>query len=93
MAGVPVPTYRQFCTDKQSSLTSEYKTIIVTYSDAASSMQQLFKMLCDIEDLASYTPASVGESEKWAIIISSAEEARANYCRVLWGKTLFSALT
>jgi hypothetical protein len=55
-------------------------------------MQQLFKVLCDIEDLASYTSASVGESEEWVTIISSAEDNRENYCKVLRRKPLFSAL-
>jgi hypothetical protein len=31
-------------------------------------MQQLFQVLSDFEDLASYTPASVGESKEWAAI-------------------------
>jgi hypothetical protein len=29
---------------------------------------------CDIEDLAGYTPASVGESDKFASIVNTAEE-------------------
>jgi hypothetical protein len=55
-------------------------------------MQQLSKVLCDIEDLASYTPASVGESEKWAAIVSAAEDNRESYSVALRGKTLYSAL-
>jgi hypothetical protein len=46
----------------------------------------------EIEDLASFTPASVGESEKWAAIVSSAEDNRENFCKALRGKPLFSAL-
>jgi hypothetical protein len=56
-------------------------------------MQQLFKVLCAIEDLASYTPASVGESEEWAAIVSSAEDNHESYCKALHRKTLFSTLT
>jgi hypothetical protein len=52
----------------------------------------LFKVLCDLEDLASYTPLSVGQSEDWANITSSAEENRGNFCKALQGKRLFSAL-
>jgi hypothetical protein len=92
MAGVTVLAYHQFWTDRRSSLKSEYKAIISTYPNASSSMQQLLKSMSDVEDLASYTPASVGESKEWATIISSAEENRKNYCKALWGKTLFSAL-
>jgi hypothetical protein len=55
-------------------------------------MQQLFTVLCQIEDLATYTPSSVGESDEWAAIVSSAEENRENYCKALRGKSLFSAL-
>jgi hypothetical protein len=87
MAGVPVPAYQQFQTDKRSSLKTEYKAIINTHPDAAPSMQQLFKVLCAIEDLASYT---LVESE--ATIISSAEDNRESYCKALRGKTLFSEL-
>jgi hypothetical protein len=46
----------------------------------------------DIEEIASYTPASVGESEQWSSIVSMEEENRQNLCKVLNGKNLFSAL-
>jgi hypothetical protein len=49
-------------------------------------------VLCSTEDLASCTPASVGESGEWAVIVSSAEDNRESYCKALSGKTLFSAL-
>jgi hypothetical protein len=62
------------------------------YPEAAPSLQQLFKVLCDIEDVASYTPPSVGESKEWAAIVSSAEDNRENYCKALRGKILFTAL-
>jgi hypothetical protein len=55
-------------------------------------MKLLFKFVCDIEDLAGFTPASVGQNEEWAAIINSADEIRKNYCKYLIGKTLFSAL-
>jgi hypothetical protein len=41
-------------------------------------MQLFFNVLRDIEELASYTPASVGESEEWADTISSAEGNQDN---------------
>jgi hypothetical protein len=49
-------------------------------------MQQLLKVLCDTENLANST------SKEWAAIISSAQDNREDYCKVLKGKTLFSAL-
>jgi hypothetical protein len=42
--------------------------------------------------MARYTPASVGESEQWSTIVSTAEENRQNFCKVLNGKNLFNAL-
>jgi hypothetical protein len=36
--------------------------------------------------LRTYMPVLVGESEEWAAIISSAEDNRENYCKVLWEK-------
>jgi hypothetical protein len=92
MAGVPTPAYHNFWTDKRSSLKTELIEIIGTHPDAAAPMQQLYQVSCQIEDLASYTPASVGESEEWAAIVSSAEDNSESYCNALRGKLLFSAL-
>jgi hypothetical protein len=78
--------------DKRSSLNTEYNSIVGTHPDAAASIQQLLNMLCSIEDLASCSPASVGESEEWAAIVSSAEDNCESYCKALRGKALFSAL-
>jgi hypothetical protein len=55
-------------------------------------LKQLIKMLCDIEDVAGYTPASVGGSDGWSSIVSTVEENRYNFCNALGGETLFSAL-
>jgi hypothetical protein len=54
------------CFQEWSFLKPEYKVVIGMYHDAAPSMQQLLKVLGDVEDLASYTPASVGENKEWA---------------------------
>jgi hypothetical protein len=91
-AGVPAPAYQQFWTDKRTSLTNGSKGITKKYRDAASSVHQLSKVLCDIENLASNTPVSVGESEEWAAVINSAEDNRKTYCKALRGKPLHSAL-
>jgi hypothetical protein len=88
MAGVPEPAYQQFWT----SVENEHKDLISNYPYAAPSIKQLFQVLCDIEDLAGYTSLSVGLSEEWAAITSLADENRENYCKVLRGETLFSAL-
>jgi hypothetical protein len=55
-------------------------------------MHQLHKVLCAIEDLASFTPSTVGESVEWAAIVSSAEDNRESFCKALRGNPLFSAL-
>jgi DNA mismatch repair ATPase MutS len=89
---VCVLTYKQFWTDKRLKLNTQYKDLANTHPDATPSIQQLLKVLCDIEKLANSTPISVGESKEWAAMISSAEDNREDYCKVLKGKTLFSAL-
>jgi hypothetical protein len=76
MAGVPVPAYKQFWTDKRLLLNTQFKDIANKYPDATPSVQQLVKVLRDIENLANSTPISVGESKEWAAIISSAEDNR-----------------
>jgi hypothetical protein len=55
-------------------------------------LKQLLKVIRDIEEMARYTPASVGESEQWSSVVSTAEERGQNFCKVLNGKSLFSAL-
>jgi hypothetical protein len=92
MAGVPMPAYQQFWTEKRSSLKTEYSEIVDKHPDAAASMQQLCKVLCETEDLASFTLAPVGESGEWAATGSSAEDNRESFCKALRGKPLFSAL-
>jgi hypothetical protein len=42
-------------------------------------MKQLFKVICDIEEMARYTPASVCDSEQRPFIVSAAEENRQNF--------------
>jgi hypothetical protein len=78
MAGLPVPAYNQFW-DKRLSLKTQYKNIANKYPDAAPTMQQLFNVLCDIENLANSTPISIGESKEWAAIIASAENNPEDY--------------
>jgi hypothetical protein len=58
--------------DKRTSLNTEYNSLVGTHPDAAASIQKPLKVLCSIADLASCTPASVGEGEEWAAIVSSA---------------------
>jgi hypothetical protein len=52
----------------------------------------VYKGLSDIESLAECTPAKVEEISEWTSIVSSVEENRANFCKILEGKPPFSAL-
>jgi hypothetical protein len=52
----------------------------------------VFKILRDIENMASYTPASVGESVEWTSIVNTAEGNRASYCKALIGNPLHRIL-
>jgi hypothetical protein len=54
-------------------------------------MQQVHRELSDIQNLDRCTPAKVGESYEWTSIVNSAEN-RANICKGLDGKPLFSAI-
>jgi secreted trypsin-like serine protease len=55
-------------------------------------VQQVYKALSDIENLAGWAQAKVAESSEWTPIVNSAEENRANFCKVLDGKSLLSTL-
>jgi hypothetical protein len=92
MADVPVPGYQSFWTNTRSALKSEYHSLIGQFFDADAQLKKLFNVLGDIEGVAAYTPASVGNSEQWSAIVNPAEENRQNLCKALSGKTLFRAL-
>jgi hypothetical protein len=87
-----MPGYQAFWAEKRVTLKSEYRQLLGQFLDADAQLKQLFKVLCDIEDIARHTPASVRESEQWSSIVNIAEENRQNFCKALNGKTLFSAL-
>jgi hypothetical protein len=91
MTGVPVPGFRKYWTQKLASLNSQCHAITNKYSEAGSVVQQVHKVLNDVEVLAGYTQAKVGESPKWTTIVNSAEN-RINFCEGLDGKPLFSVL-
>jgi hypothetical protein len=65
MADTPVPGYQAFWMDKCKKLKSEYQQLIGQFPDADAQLKQLFKVIRDIEQMARYTPASVGESKQW----------------------------
>jgi hypothetical protein len=53
---LPVPAYQQFWAEKRFSLKTEYKDITDKNPTADPKMQQLFKVLSDIENLANSKP-------------------------------------
>jgi hypothetical protein len=69
-----------------------HQQLVRQFPDGEKQLNQLFKVLCNTEDVAGYAPASVGDSEQWSSIASVAEDNRQNYCKAWTGKTLFSAL-
>jgi hypothetical protein len=64
MGDIPVPGYQAFFTDQRKTLKSEYQLLRSQYPDADAQLKQLFKVFCDIEDVAGYSPASVDDSEQ-----------------------------
>jgi hypothetical protein len=91
MADIPVPGYQAFSTTKRKMFKAEFQKLVGQYPDAEARLRQLFKVLWDIEDVEGYTPASIEESQGWRFIVSTMKENHANYCKALFGKTLYSA--
>lgn len=89
--GLPVLGFWKYWTQKVALLKYECHTIMNKYPEAASVVQQVSKVLSDIENLAGCTPPEVGESSEWTSILNSLEN-RANFCKALDGKRLFSDL-
>jgi hypothetical protein len=92
MADIPVSGYQSFWTDKRKALKTEYKRLLSQSPDADAQLKQIFKVLCDIEGVEGYTPASVSDSDQRSSIVNTAEDNRQNFCKALGGKTLYSAL-
>jgi hypothetical protein len=92
MADVSEPGFQKYWRQELSLLKSECNATTNKYPDAASVVQQVHKVISDIETLAKCTPAAVVESSLWTTIINSAEDNRAKFCKFLDGKPLFSAL-
>jgi hypothetical protein len=92
MADIPEPRYQAFWTTESKFIKGEFQRLVGQHLDAEEQLRKLYKILCDIEDVEGYTPASVGENEQWSSIVSTVEENCANFCKTLSGKTLYSVL-
>jgi hypothetical protein len=64
MADILMPGYQAFWTDTFNKLKSEYQQLIGQFPGADAQLKQLLKVIREIEDMARYTLASVGESEQ-----------------------------
>jgi hypothetical protein len=74
MAGAPVPGHQAFWAQRRASLQSEYQVLLKQYPDADTQYRLLYTTMCNIENLAGFTPAAVGESTQWSEIVNTAEE-------------------
>jgi arabinogalactan endo-1,4-beta-galactosidase len=91
VADVPTPEFQIYWTQELLSLKSECHAITNKYPKAASVVQQGRKILSDIEKPDRHQ-LKWGKSSEWSSIVNSAEENRANICKNLDRKPLFSAL-
>jgi hypothetical protein len=64
------------------------KRPLIQSPDADAQLKQLFKVLCDIEDVAGYTQASVCDSEQWLSIVNTAEDNKQVFCKALGGNSV-----
>jgi hypothetical protein len=91
MMDVPVPGLRKYWTQTLASLNFQCHAITNKYTEAGT-VVQVHKVPNDIEIYARCTPTKMGESSEWMTIVNSAEENRANFCKSVDGKLIFSAL-
>jgi hypothetical protein len=68
MADIPVPGYKAFWMDTCKKLKLGYQQLIGQFPDADAQLKQLFKVIRGIDQMARYTPASMGKSEQWSVI-------------------------
>jgi len=84
--------YEEHWHNELKSLRKEYKELIKQHLDARDTIQKVHNILNDIVRLAGYTPRKIGKNEAWDCVVSRTEADKMSLCRVLDGKSLFSAL-
>jgi hypothetical protein len=89
MADVQVPGFPKYWTKFLASLNPQCHVITNKYPEAVSVVQQVYKVLNEIEIIAGCAPAKVGESPEWATIVNCADKNRINLCKILVGKAAF----
>jgi hypothetical protein len=86
MADMPVPGYQAIWMDMCKNLKSSTSNYVIgEFPDADAQLKPLFKVIRDIEEMARYTPASVGESGQCSSIGSTTKDVRQNFCKILNG--------
>jgi hypothetical protein len=92
MAVVPLLGYLTFWMYKHITLKFKHQELVRKLPDAEAQLRQLFRVPCNTENVAGYAPVSVVESDEWKAVVNTVQENRANNCKALSGKTLYSAL-
>jgi hypothetical protein len=92
MSNVPTPEFQNFWSKQIESLRSEYGKVIRQHPDAEGVMERINGVLIAIARLAGCTPASVGESPKWNLIVQNMADTTRSLSQALKGKQLYSAL-
>jgi hypothetical protein len=92
MANVSTPQFQKLCSNQIESLKLEYREVTQQDPDAGSVVERVLEVLTAIARLAGCTPASVGESPKWAVIAQNMVDTRRKLRHILRGKLLYSAL-
>jgi hypothetical protein len=77
---------------RSESLRLEYENAIQQHPDANAAMERVRGVLTAIARLAGRTPASVGRSPKWTLIVQNMADTRRNLHQLLKGKQLCSVL-
>jgi hypothetical protein len=61
-----IPGYKALWTNSRKIFMAEFQRLVVQHPDAEEQLRQLFEVLRDVEDVAGYTPKSIGESQDLA---------------------------
>jgi hypothetical protein len=93
MADVPIPGVQNHWTQNLASLNPHCHAITNKYPEAGSVVQQVYKVLNEIEIIAGCAPAKEGESPEWNTIVNCADKNRINFCKILDGKPHLRPLT
>jgi hypothetical protein len=88
-----VPGFRRYYTQTLASLNYQCHAFKSKSAEAGTVVLQVHKVLNAMEILAGCTAAEVGESSKWTSVVNSAEENRADFCKVWMGSFSLARFT